>query len=167
MMCDSVTRKNSALMGVVTGVLVVATSSLALAGPKEEAMAAYDQFFKSFTAANAEEVTSLFAPEVQFYGTSTREVVTSIDPVRNYFVANFGTPPRAAGVDTATQVGTATALALSDNAVLISGLWQVDSVKDGKTTVRGPYRVTVAVSKRGDRWQIVQFHNSPQPAPPK
>lgn len=162
------TRKKPAIMrGVLAGMALLASTSLVQAGPKEDALAAFDNFFTSFTAANAEDVVGLSAPDVLFYGTTTREVITTNAGVREYFLAAFGTPPRAAGIDTASQVGTPTAMILADNAVLISGLWQVDSIKDGKTTVRGPYRVTAAVAKRGDRWQIAQFHNSPQPQPPK
>jgi hypothetical protein len=45
---------------------------------------------------------------------------------------------------------------------LISGLWQIENVVDGKPAIT-PLRVSVAVTKRGDAWRIAQFHNSFRP----
>jgi hypothetical protein len=42
-------------------------------------------------------------------------------------------------------------------------MWQVERVVDGKPTLTP--RVSVVVTKRGDRWLIAQFHNSPRPKP--
>ena len=49
--------------------------------------------------------------------------------------------------------------------VVISGKWQSERTTDGKMVTAGPNRNTVALHKRGDRWLIVQFHNSPTPKP--
>ena len=154
------------LRRIVFAILLLAFPSLAFAGPKEDAQAAFDKFFPAFTAARVDDVVGLFASDALFYGTSSREVVTTPAGVRAYFTNAFGTPPRAPGIDTASQLGTATVLMLSDNAAVISGMWKIDSIAGGQTATRGPFRVTAAVSKRGERWQIVQFHNSPQPAAP-
>ena len=61
----------------------------------------------------------------------------------------------------ATSLGTS-ALVVSDSVVLISGLWQIENVVDGKPAIT-PLRVSVAVTKRGDAWRIAQFHNSFRP----
>jgi hypothetical protein len=53
-------------------------------------------------------------------------------------------------------------LAVSDSVVLISGLWQLERLVDGKTTLT-PLRVSLVVTKRGDAWRIAQFHNSVRP----
>ncbi len=58
----------------------------------------------------------------------------------------------------------ASALLLSDSVVLVSGMWQVEWVADGKPTLM-PLRVNLVVTKRGDRWLIAQFHNSPRSKP--
>jgi len=57
-------------------------------------------------------------------------------------------------------------LVLSDSVVAISGKWQSERTIDGKMNTRGPARNTVVMHKRGDRWLIAQFHNSPTPKPP-
>jgi hypothetical protein len=122
----------------------LATFSLlpdAKAGPAEDAQAAFSKFFPAFVAHNQSEVAAMFAPDAQFYGTISPDV-TQATPLQ------------------------LTSTALSDNTVLIAGAWKVDRTLDGKTTVGGPLRVTAVLQKRNDRWLVVQFHNSPRPAPP-
>jgi uncharacterized protein (TIGR02246 family) len=135
----------------------------AFAGPKEDAQAVFDKFLTSFTAANAEEVVSLFTPDPLFWGTTMPTLVTTTDGIRQYFVAAFGTPARTPGAVRATSLETS-ALVLSDTTVLISGMWQVEWMADGKPN-QLPLRVSLVVAKRGDRWLIAQFHNSPRPRP--
>ena len=131
------------------------------AGTAEDAMAAFDKFFPSFVQGNQQATAALFAPDAQFYGTLSRDLVTTADGVFQYFNAALSNPAPVK----ATPLG-ATAMVLSDSVVLIAGSWQAERTLDGKTTVAGPFRTTAVMQKRGDRWLIVQFHNSPRPAPP-
>ena len=62
-------------------------------------------------------------------------------------------------------MGNPSVLVLSDSAVLISGMWQTERTVDGKPVLGTPLRISVAVTKRGDRWLMSQFHNSPRPKP--
>jgi uncharacterized protein (TIGR02246 family) len=133
----------------------------AYAGPKEDAQAAYDRFFAAFVAGNQAEVAAMFAPDAQFYGTLSPELVISSDGVRQYFTRSLSGP----AVMKAESLGS-TALPLGDNVVAIAGQWRLDRTLEGKTTPFGPYRITAVLAKRGEHWQIVQFHNSPKPAPP-
>jgi ketosteroid isomerase-like protein len=43
-------------------------------------------------------------------------------------------------------------------------MWQIEWVVDGKPKLM-PLRVSLVVTKCGDRWLIAQFHNSPWPKP--
>ena len=104
----------------------------------------------------------MFAPDALFYGTSSREVVTTREGIRQYFV-NALSGKR--GTVKATPFEQA-ALVLSDTVVAISGKWQSERTLDGKMVTAGPSRNTVVTQKRGDQWLIVQFHNSPTPKPP-
>ena len=142
--------------------LLFMTCTPILAGPKEDALAAYHKFFESFTTDNHDQVALLFAPDALFYGTGSTEVVTTRDDIRQYFVAAL-TGKR--GTTKATPFEQ-TALVLSDTIVAISGKWQSERTLDGKMVTAGPSRNTVVMQKRGDQWQIVQFHNSPTPKPP-
>jgi uncharacterized protein (TIGR02246 family) len=132
------------------------------AGPKEEALAAYQKFFELFTTDNHDQVAALFTPDALFYGTGSPEVVTTPEGIRQYFV---GALTGKRGTVKATPFSQ-TALVLSDSIVAISGKWQSERTLDGKMTTGGPSRNTVVMQKRGDQWLIVQFHNSPTPKPP-
>lgn len=141
--------------------LVLAWSALVQAGPKEDALAAYDKFFTSFTTANHDQIAGLFAPDAHVYGTASIELVTNNpEAVRTYFMGGLSGPSDVR----ARPLGN-TALELSNNVVIISGKWQSERTLDGKTTISGPWRNTVVMQKRGDRWLIVQFHNSATPKP--
>ena len=141
--------------------LVLAWSTSIQAGPKEDALAAYDKFFASFTTDNHDQLAALFAPDALFYGTGSAEVVTSPEGIRAYFTrALSGTRG-----ETKARPFERTALLLSDSVVAISGKWQSERTLDGKMVTAGPSRVTVVMQKRGDRWLVVQFHNSPTPKP--
>ena len=131
------------------------------AGAQEDAQAAYDRFFPAFVAGNYDQVAGFFAPDALFYGTLSPVLVTTPEGVHQYFKAALSSPATVKATPLSSS-----ALALSDSVVLISGSWQVERVLDGKTTVGGPFRISVVMSKRGDRWMIAQFHNSPRPAPP-
>jgi hypothetical protein len=117
--------------------------------------------FPAFVARNQSEVAAMFAPDAQFYGTISPELVTKPEGVLQYFTAALDRPD----ITQATPLQL-TSTALSDNVVLIAGMWKVDRTLDGKTTIGGPLRVTAVLQKRNDRWLVVQFHNSPRPAPP-
>ena len=142
-------------------VVVLAWSAFAFAGPKEDALAAYDKFFASFTTGNQLELAALFAPDALFYGTGSEEVVTTRDGIVSYFT---GALSGARGEVRAKQFESKV-LVLSDSVVAIAGKWQSERTLEGKMETAGPSRVTVVMQKRGDNWLIVQFHNSPTPKP--
>ena len=103
------------------------------AGPVEDALAAYDKFFAAFTTENHEQITTFFAPDVQFsdvqfYGTNSTEVVTSREGIRKYFL---GALTGTRGATKATQFDR-TALALSDTVVAIL----VNGSPNGRRTAR-------------------------------
>lgn len=150
------------LTRLATLCLLLMTCTATVAGPKEEALAAYQKFFDLFTTDNHDQVALLFAPDALFYGTGSTDVVTTRDGIRQYFVAAL-TGKR--GTTKATPFEQTT-LVLSESIVAISGKWQSERTLDGKMSTAGPSRNTVVMQKRGDQWLIVQFHNSPTPKPP-
>ena len=141
--------------------IVLPLSPVAQAGPAEDAQAAFSKFFPAFVAHNQAEVATMFAPDAQFYGTASPELVTKPEGVLQYFKVALDRPE----ITLATPLQM-TSTALSDGVVLIAGMWKVDRTLDGKTTAGGPLRVSAVLQKRNDRWLVVQFHNSPRPAPP-
>jgi uncharacterized protein (TIGR02246 family) len=131
----------------------------AMAGPKEDALAAYQSFFELFITDNHDQIVTLFAPDALFYGTRSTELATTREEIRQYFVEALS---GKRGTVRATPFEH-TAMLLSDNVVAISGKWQSERTSEGKMVTAGPSRITVVMQKRGDRWWIVQFHNSPTP----
>jgi len=148
---------------MLSRIALIAFSLLAcapvLAGPKEDALAAYQKFFDAFTTDNQDQIVRLFAPDALFYGTRSTEVVTTPEGIRQYFVGAL-TGKRGSVKATPFEQ---TAVVLSDSIVEISGKWQSERTSDGKMVTAGPSRNTVVMQKRGDSWLIVQFHNSPTP----
>ena len=45
---------------------LLVTCAPAVAGPKEDALDAYQRFFQAFTTGNHDQVTALFAPDALF-----------------------------------------------------------------------------------------------------
>ena len=149
------------LFRVVSVLVCLLICTPVLAGPKEDALAAYQKFFETFTTDNHDQIVRLFAPDALFYGTRSTELVTTREGIRQYFAAALS---RTRGEVKATRFEQ-TALVLSDSVVAISGMWQSERNLDGTMVIAGPQRNTVVMQKRDDRWLIVQFHNSPTPKP--
>jgi hypothetical protein len=147
---------------VVTGLAAqVLACAAACAGPAEDAQAAFSQFFKLFVPRNQERVAALFAPDGQFYGTNSTELVTTPSGVLKYFTVALDHP-----VPVEAKPIALTATAISDDVVLLAGSWVSERIVDGKVMSSGPLRMTAVMQKRGDGWTVVQFHNSRQPVPP-
>lgn len=146
------------VVACVVGLLVLAAPSHAGAGPKEEGLAVFHRFLTAFTAADAEGVVGLFAPDALFWGTTLPALATTPAAVRDYFSRLRAWKPNQR---TASALGLPSAVVLSDEAVLVSGLWTIEVAGQPTAT----HRVSLAVARRGDRWLIAQFHNSPRPAP--
>jgi len=141
--------------------IACALSPSAHAGPAEDAQAAFSEFFPAFVAYNQAKVAAMFAPEAQFYGTLSTELVSTPPGVLQYFRTSLDRPDIAK----ATPLHL-TSTALSDSIAMIAGSWKLDRTLNGRTTSTGPYRLTAVMQKQADgRWAVVQFHNSPVPTP--
>jgi hypothetical protein len=139
--------------------LVLGWATVIHAGPKDDALAAYEKFFAYFTTDNHDQLVTVFSPDVIFYGTISPELLTTPEDVREYFVKALSS---SRGQVRANLFGTTAAL-LTDDVVLVTAMWQSERTLDGKMTTNGPSRNTSVMHKRGDRWYIVQFHNSWKP----
>jgi hypothetical protein len=145
---------------VVLSLIALAACGHAHAGPAEDAQTAFSGFFPAFVAHNEAAVASMFAPDAQFYGTLSPELVRTPEGVLKYFAVALDRPDIAKATPLHLD-----ATALSETAALIAGMWQLDRTLDGKTVSSGPLRLTAVMHKRDGRWLVVQFHNSPLPAP--
>ena len=138
-------------------VTLLASVSIAFAGPKEEALQVLDKWTKAFTESDVDTIVSLYAPDALFIGTGSKAVVSKPEGIRKYFEAALLTNrPRSATLNSYE------AMPLSDGAFIVAGLDTVTQVKDGNP-VSASGRVTFVVAKRGADWQIVHFHRSAMP----
>jgi hypothetical protein len=139
--------------------MILFMPALSCTGPIDDAHAAYDRFFTKFTTNNHEQLGELFASDVLFFGTGSSDVITTHEGVVDYF-RNAISGTRG---ETRAMRFESRALLLSASIVVISGKWQAERTVDGQITTAGPFRVTAVMEKRGHKWLIVQFHNSPMP----
>ena len=144
------------LVGMLFAMCLIAPSP-AHAGPRQDAQAVFDKFLAALTAADAEGVIGLFAPDALHFGTTMRDVGTSAAAVRQYFSGLNALKP---GDVRASAPAPLAALVLADSVVLLSGLWHYQRSGD---PVPAELRISLVVVKRGDRWLIAQFHNSSRP----
>lgn len=144
---------------LIAFLLVMVWSVSVQAGPKEDALAEFQKFFAYFKTDNHDQLVSLFSSDALFIGTISPELVTTPDPLREYFVkALSGTRG-----EVKANLFETTAMLLTDDVVLVTAAWQSERTLDGKMTTNGPSRNTSVMHKRGERWYIVQFHNSWKP----
>ncbi len=129
------------------------------AGPREDALATYEKFFEYFRTDNHEQLITLFSPDALFIGTISPELVTEPEGVRAYFVRALS----GQRGEVKARVFDITATQISDEVVLVTAAWQSERTRDGVMTTNGPSRNSAVMHKRGERWVIVQFHNSWKP----
>ena len=127
-------------------------------GAEEAARAVLDRFLAAFTAADPAAIRVLFWPDALVWGTAMPDLATEPEAVRAYFapLGRRGPGERRA----AWRSGRI--LALSDSASLASGRWEVGPGSGGGAEVL-PLRLSMAVTRRGAEWRILQFHSSPLP----
>lgn len=139
-------------------IILAASVSLALAGPKEDARQVVANWSKAFTDGDADAIAKLYAPDALMIGTLGKIVLTKPEEIRKYFEAAFKSidKPRTANLDSSET------LVVDDNTVVIAGFDIITGTRDGQQiTAKG--RVTFVVAKRGPDWMIVHLHRSPLP----
>lgn len=145
-----------AAVSVVTPLATLSPSSSAITEPKEDALQVLAKWVQAFNNSDIEGIVSLYAPDALFIGTGSKEVGTNPEYFRTYFQSLKRDMPRGAKLESYS------ALELSSTVVLVSGTDSVSGTKDGVIFHR-PGRTSFVLAKRGDSWQIVQFHRSAMP----
>ena len=118
-------------------------------------MAVQAEWAAAFAAADYERVAALYAPQVQFYG-STARLHTDAEGVLRYFL---GLPP---GYSEA-RFATPTILDLGANAFSASG-GVVFVRASGASPGEFAYRMTQVFVRSDQGWRIAVHHASPCPA---
>jgi uncharacterized protein (TIGR02246 family) len=143
---------------ILFAVILIASVSLAHAGPKEDAHQVVANWSKAFTDGDVDAIAKLYAPEALMIGTMGKVVLTKPEEIRKYFEAAFKSidKPRTANLDSSE------ALVVDDNTVVIAGFDTITGTRDGQQII-AKGRVTFVVAKRGPDWMIVHLHRSPLP----
>lgn len=137
---------------------LLASVSIAQAGPKEDATRIVERWSKAFVDADLDGIASLYAPEATMIGTFGKAVLTKPEQIRNYFeVAVANSRPNSVALQSSDAV------IVDENTVVLSGFDNISGLmKDGQ-----PFsslgRVTFVLAKRGADWKIVHLHRSPAP----
>lgn len=141
----------------VCAFILMASISAAAADSKADALQVIDRWARAFSASDVDAIVNLYAPDALFVGTGSKAVVTKPEGIRTYFeAALLNNRPRGASLNSYET------MALSDEAVLVTGLDTVTGVKDGNP-ISASGRITFVVAKRGADWRIVHFHRSAMP----
>lgn len=126
------------------------------AAAEDEAIYVFQRFLSSFTNLDVDGIVTLFSEDAIFWGTGSKILVEDTAGIREYFSA-IGARPPGQTVASALEYSV---LVLSEDSVLVSGMWQV--VSEGQ--VRGTrLRLSMGLALRNGEWKIVQFHNSRVP----
>jgi uncharacterized protein (TIGR02246 family) len=143
---------------ILSVMTLLASVSLAHAGPREDAFQVVEKWGRAFSDADVDGITKLYAPDALMIGTFGKTVLTKPEQIRKYFDVALNTDkPRTA------KLNSSEALVVDDNTVVIAGFDTITSVKDGQLT-SSMGRVTFVVARRGPDWMIVHLHRSPLPA---
>lgn len=126
------------------------------ADPIEDALQVLAKWVQAFNASDIDAIVSLYAPDALFIGTGGKEVGTNPEYFRAYFQSLKRDMPRGAKLESYSV------LELSSTVVLVSGTDTVSGTKDGVIFQR-PGRTSFVLTKRDEKWQIVQFHRSAMP----
>jgi uncharacterized protein (TIGR02246 family) len=127
------------------------------ADPKTEAtvMNIVKQCFEVFTRKDLDAVLAFFAPDLDviLIGTGGDEKCVGLDEVRNILGRSFAQFEEASYEFGWHSVSTAGSVAMVATDVTLY-------VKTGDRRITEQMRLTVVLERRGDRWLIIQWHDS-------
>ena len=146
-------KMQNALFRTLSILLAMTTS--AFAGSKEEAYAVVEKWSSGFNALDAEQTAAIYSPDAIVIGTYGKQLTTGTAAIMAYFKA-------VAASKAQVKLQEWSAFELSPDAVAIAGFYEFSVPKDGQVTTI-PARYTFAVFKRDGVWKIGHHHSSPRP----
>jgi uncharacterized protein (TIGR02246 family) len=148
----------SRVLALIMLVLSLGSSSLVLAGPKEDVAAATQGWIDAMNSHDPERVVALYDPEAVLWGTISPTLRDNPAAIRDYFKRLSTVPP-----EYKVLLGEQRIRVFGDIAAN-TGTYDFSSVRDGKPTNR-PARFSFVYRNRDGRWLIVDHHSSDVPAP--
>jgi uncharacterized protein (TIGR02246 family) len=146
---------------LIMGTVLVATSApSAIAGPKEDATAAIEQWAAAFNSSDVEKVVANYTSDATVHGTVSPELASGQSAVRAY----FSTLPRT---KFQVSLGESSASVLSGDAVVLAGFYEFSGTQPSSgSAFTSPARYTFVVVRRDGQWKIAHHHSSTRPKPP-
>jgi uncharacterized protein (TIGR02246 family) len=132
--------------------LLAASTTVAFAGPAEEANAVIDQWSATYSANDRDALVNLYAPDAILLGTTSPVISEGSDGIRKYFQELPGSGRKNTIVERRTIV-------LGETAVVGTGFYTFSRAAENDTP--RPSRFTMVVVKRDGRWMIAHHHSSP------
>ena len=146
--------------GLVVSLLILGSSSVTLAGPKEDVAAATQAWIGAMTSHDVERVLALYDSEAVLWGTRSPTLRDNPATVRDYFNILRAVPPSYKAVLGEQRIRVYGDIAIN------TGTYTFSEDRDGKSISR-PARFSFVYRNRDGRWLIVDHHSSAVPAPPQ
>lgn len=127
-------------------------STVALAGPADEANAVIDQWSATYTANDRDALVALYAPDAILLGTTSPVMSEGTEGIRKYFQDLPGSGRKNTIVERRTIV-------LDETSVAGTGFYNF--ARAAENDAPRPSRFTMVLARREGRWMIVHHHSSP------
>lgn len=141
--------------------LVLLSAQIATAAPADDATAVLTKWERDFNAGDVDSIVGLYAPSATVFGTLSPALTSGAEGFKAYF---------AAGAKNKTQVkvvGNPTATKVSDDVIVLSGIYEFSGTRADGQGFTAPARYTFVVANVDGQWRIQHQHSSPQPKPPQ
>jgi uncharacterized protein (TIGR02246 family) len=144
---------------VIAAAMLLASASVAFAGPAEDANAAVDRWSAAYSANDVAAAVNMYWPDAILLGTNSPIISEGKSAIEKYF-----TDLKLAGSGNKNAIEERRTIPIDDNAVLVTGFYQFTRMVDGKPTP-APSRFTMLVTKRNGEWRLAHHHSSPRVVP--
>ena len=129
----------------------------AMADSKSEALNVVQSWTNALNRNDVDGIVSTFATNASFFGTSTKNLVTTPLGIRQYFEVVY-----AQFAPLSVELGQLVANDLSPDSAVVTGYDKWKVTIEGKTVERVG-RLSIAVARKDGEWRIVSFHRSALP----
>ena len=141
---------------MLAALIVLATPSVSLAGPKEDVGAAMQAWLEGMNSHNADRVVALYDADAVLWGTRSSTLRDTPAMVRDYFKILDTVPPSYKVVLGEQRIRIYGDIAIN------TGTYTFSEDRDGKPFIR-PARFSFVYRNHGGRWLIVDHHSSAVP----
>ncbi len=144
---------------VILGLILLAATVAAAAGPTEEVAAATRAWVQAYDSRDPEQVLALYDAGAVLWGTTSPVLCDTPGAIRDYFKTMPDRP--LARVTLGEQ-----RIRLFGDLAINTGYYTFTNVREGRTESR-PARFSFTYLRRKGRWLIIDHHSSavPEPSP--